>query len=56
MTHRLLHSQKQSADLLGISVNHFKAHVRPHLRATYIGSKVGYSQVELDNFVKRSTA
>lgn len=44
-------SQKDAAASLGVSVNHFKAHVRPNLTPAYIGGAVRYRVAELQEYL-----
>lgn len=47
-------NQKRASELLGISVNHFKAHVRPELDAVYIGDAVRYKVADLQAWLNRN--
>lgn len=51
---RLAYTQKDAAAALDMSVNHFKAHVRPHVRAAYVGGKTLYPADELRRFLTHS--
>jgi hypothetical protein len=44
-------SQKQAAEALGISVNAFKQHVRPHLQPAYYAGVTRYRVAELQKYL-----
>jgi predicted DNA-binding protein (UPF0251 family) len=44
-------SQKDAAAALGISVNHFKKHVRPALNPVYIAGSTRYKVAELQQYL-----
>ena len=50
MLPRVALNQQEAAAALGISVNHFKKHVRHKLRATYIGGCRRYRVTELQRY------
>lgn len=51
MNERGAHSRKNAAAWLDIGVDHFDAHVRPELKATYIGGKTVYRTTELQRYL-----
>lgn len=52
---KLTVNQGEAARLLSISVNHFKAHVRPDLPAVYIGGKRVWRVRDLESWLDRQT-
>lgn len=52
----LAYSQKDAAAQLGLSVNHFKEHVRPELPVVYVGGLRRWAASDLQKWLdKRST-
>ena len=49
-------NQKDAAAALGISVPHFRDHVRPDLKAVYIDDVVRYRVTELQDWLDRHAA
>lgn len=47
-------NQKDAAAALGMSVNHFKQHVRPDLHPVYAGGLVRYPVDELQRWLDKS--
>ena len=47
-------SQNDAAAWLGVSVNHFKTHVRPELRPAYIGGVVRFPLTELLRYLDQA--
>jgi hypothetical protein len=45
-------NQADAARALGLSVNHFKQHVRPHVRAVYVGGLRRYPVAELQRWLE----
>lgn len=56
MLPRVCLNQAEAAAALGISVNHFKTHVRPHLKATYIGGARRWRVTELQAYADGASA
>lgn len=52
---RLALNQKEAAAALGLSVNHFKEHVRPDLKVLIVGGLVRFPTSELERYVDRKT-
>jgi hypothetical protein len=50
---KLALNQKNAAAALDISVPHFRAHVRPYLKAVYIGGATRYRVTELQAWLDR---
>lgn len=48
---KLALNQKDAAAALGLSVNHFKEHVRPKIKAVYVGDAVRYPVTELQRWL-----
>lgn len=48
---KLMHTQKQAAARLGVSVPSFVKYVRPHVKAVQIGEAARYSDEELQRWV-----
>jgi hypothetical protein len=46
-------NQKDAAAALGVSVPHFREHVRPDLRPVYIASKTLYRVTELQEWLDK---
>lgn len=55
MTVELALNQQQAAAALGVSVNHFKRHVRPYLHPVYIGASVRYRTAELQRYLNENS-
>lgn len=51
---KLALNQKDAAAALGISVNTFKDHVRPELKAVYIAGATRYRVTELQAWLDRT--
>lgn len=49
-------NQKTAAGLLGISVNHFKQHVRPNLPVAYIGAERRFRVADLQAWLDRQVS
>lgn len=47
MAECLAYSQKDAAAQLGVSVSHFKRHIKPSLHPVYTGGRVIYPHTEL---------
>jgi hypothetical protein len=48
-------NQKEAAAWLGVSVNHFKQHVRPYVAASYIGGARRWTITELQRYLDSVT-
>jgi hypothetical protein len=48
---RLALTREEAADALGVSVDHFDEHIRPHLRVIYSGRKRLWSVKELERWL-----
>lgn len=44
-------TQKEAALYIGVSINTFKANIRPSLKEKQIGRKVMFSQEDIDSFM-----
>lgn len=44
-------NQEQAAAYIGVSVNTFKANIRPSLKEKQIGRKVMFSQSDIDTYM-----
>lgn len=49
-------NQKDAAAALGVSVPHFKEHVRPYLKAVYIAGATRYRVTELQAWLDKEAA
>jgi len=48
-------TQAEAAAYVGLSVNTFKANVRPHLKEKPVGRKVMFCQSDIDNYMTMET-
>ncbi len=53
---RLALNQKESAAALGVSVPHFVKHIRPYLRAVYLGGAMRYPVMEIQRFLDKEAS
>jgi hypothetical protein len=53
---RLAYDRKRAAEALCMGVDHFDAHVRPHLKPHLVEGKVLYRHVDLERFLNRASA
>ena len=50
----LAYKRVDAAAALGMGVKHFDAHVRPHVRAVYVGNLTLYPATELQRWLDKS--
>jgi len=52
---RLALNQQEAAESLGVSVDHFERHVKPHVEYVLLGSRRLYSVRELQRFLEHES-
>jgi excisionase family DNA binding protein len=51
---KLAYSRREAAEALGLSLQSFKRHVQPQLRAVYVGRLRLYPRSELERWLARN--
>jgi hypothetical protein len=49
-------NQKAAAELCGVSVNHFKKHIRPYIKCVYVGGVRRWLVTTLEDWLKGQQA